>query len=71
MDAQWGDILFSMDRLHYVGAPANIGTTAAPYGGSHRLYSSTGHIDGLGQAGYDAAMNLAFGVLPENLAPTF
>jgi hypothetical protein len=54
--------------MHYVGMPVNISTAQPPYGGSHRFTADTGH------GGFDTftdALNIAFGVPPENQRPTF
>ena len=43
-DGQFGDIMFTMERMKFVGQPVNLDTDKAPYGGSHRFYSLTaGH----------------------------
>jgi len=68
-DSEYGDIMFAAEHLHFVGVPTNITTGKAPYGGTHRFYAATGHSDF--SSGYDDAVNIAFGVLPENLNPTF
>jgi hypothetical protein len=71
-DVSYGDILFAMDRMHYVGTPVNITTAQAPYGGSHRFYAETGSVGFSNNGGFPIdAINIAFGVLPENLNPTF
>jgi len=68
-DVQYGDIMFTMERMAFVGQPVNVETTAPPYGGSHRFYANVAHGD-LGWYPYQA-FNIAFGVLPENLVPGF
>ena len=69
MDGQFGDIMFTMQRMNYVGDYVNLDTATAPYGGSHRFYSlSVGH-SGFPNGFPVDAMNLAFGVLPENASP--
>jgi len=68
-DAQFGDIMFTMDRMNFVGAPVNVSKVAAPYNGSHRFYGDVGHV-GLNNFPVDA-VNIAFGVLPENANPKF
>jgi hypothetical protein len=68
-DPQFGDIMFSMDRMNFVGAPVNVNEVAAPYNGSHRFYGNVGHV-GTNDFPNDA-VNIAFGVLPENAAPKF
>jgi hypothetical protein len=66
-DPEYGDIIFTMDRMGFVGAPVNVTTATAPYGGSHRFYADAGH-DGFDGAPYHAAMNIAWGVPAENIA---
>jgi hypothetical protein len=58
-----------MDRMSFVGAPVNVTEVAAPYNGSHRFYANVRH--GALTLFPIAATNIAFGVLPENLNPTF
>jgi hypothetical protein len=67
-DGQYGDDMFSMEHMHYVGMPVNISTAQPPYGGSHRFYADTGHV---GFDNFTDALNIAFGVPPENQHPTF
>jgi hypothetical protein len=69
-DVQYGDHFFHTDHVHYVGEPVNITTAKAPYGNSHRFYAETGHV-GFPNGFPIDAINIAFGVLPENLNPTF
>lgn len=66
-DEQYGDILFTMERMKFVGQPVNITSAQAPYGGSHRFYADVGH-DGFDSAPFYDALNLAWGVPPENAA---
>jgi len=70
VDTQFGADMLSMERMSFVGQPVNITEVAPPYGGSHRLYASgIGHVS---LAGYPVeTLNVVFGVLPENLNPTF
>lgn len=69
LDTQYGDIMFTMERMHFVGAPVNVTEVAAPYNGSHRFYANVGH--GALSEFPIASVNVAFGVLPENSNPTF
>jgi hypothetical protein len=69
-DDQYGDIMYTMERMQFVGQPVNISTATAPYGGSHRFYADTGHSAFPGGFPVDA-MNIALDVLPENRNPTF
>lgn len=66
MDPQYPEILYAMEQIGYVGEPVDVGQTAAPYGGSHRLFANAGHEAFCGGAQYDDACNYMFGVLPEN-----
>ena len=68
-DTQFGDIMFTMERMNFVGAPVNVNEVAAPYNGSHRFYGNVGHVGT--NAFPNAAVNIAFGVLPENANPNF
>ena len=70
-DGQFGDILFTMQRMKFVGDFVNLDTSAAPYGGSHRFYSLKAGHSGFPNGFPIEAMNIAFGVLPENANPTF
>ena len=66
---EFGDIIFSMERMNFVGAPVNVNEVAAPYNGSHRFYGNVGHV---GANDFpNAAVDIAFGVLPENTSPKF
>jgi hypothetical protein len=67
MDLEYGDIQFTMERMHFIGKPVNVTTTKAPYDGSHRFYADAGH-DGFDSAPYYDALNIAWGVPPENAA---
>jgi len=67
-DEQYPQHLFAMDRLGYVGEPAEVIGQQPPYGGSHRLVTPAVHGDLCGKPEYDAACNYAFGVPPENHA---
>jgi hypothetical protein len=66
-DDQYGDILFTMERMGFAGEPVNITTATAPYDGSHRFYADTGHDGFDGEIYYDA-LDIAWGVPPENAA---
>ncbi|HTA90901.1 MAG TPA: hypothetical protein VK745_15025, partial [Polyangiaceae bacterium] len=67
-DQQYGDDLFSMERQKFPGSPVNISTGAPPYDDSHRFYAEVGHV---AFESFGAAINIAFGVLPENSEPAF
>jgi hypothetical protein len=66
-DPEYGDIIFTMERMGFVGKPVNVTTAAAPYDGSHRFYADAGH-DGFDGPMYEAALNIAWGVPAENIA---
>lgn len=66
----FGEELFAMERLGYVGMPVNVDMTSAPYGGSHRLHRNVGQV-GWPMSFPAAAIDLAFGVAPENANPAF
>jgi hypothetical protein len=66
-DEEYSDIQFTMEHMKFVGAPMNISTAKAPYGGTHRFYADAGH-DGFDSAPYYDALNIAWGVPPENAA---
>jgi hypothetical protein len=65
MDPEYGDIQFTMERMKYIGKPVNVSTAKAPYDGTHRFYADAGH-DGFDSAPYYDALNIAWGVPPEN-----
>ena len=60
-DAQYGDIIFAMQRMNYVGTPTNITSGTPPYGGSHRLFINGGHSDFTGKE-FWPAMGVAWSV---------
>ena len=69
MDSQHAEHRFAMERLSYVGLVIDVDAMAPPYGGSHRLStSSAGHADFCGEASYADACNYMFDVPPENAA---
>lgn len=66
MDGQYGDIMFSMERMKYSGTPVNLSNATAPYGGSHRFYANDGH-SGFDDQKYWPALGIAWGVPPQNM----
>jgi hypothetical protein len=73
MDGQFGDIMFTMQRMSFPGDYVNLDdpTATAPYNGSHRFYSlKVGH-SGFPNGFPVDAMNVALGTLPENANPNF
>jgi hypothetical protein len=67
-DDQHTQHLFAMERIGYVGEPVEVESSTPPYGGSHRFVTEGGHEEFCGQAAYQDACNLAYGVPPENLS---
>jgi hypothetical protein len=70
-DGQFGDIMFTMQRMKFVGDYVNLDTAKAPYGGSHRFYSLVAGHNGFPSGFPIEAINIAFDVPPENANPTF
>ena len=69
MDSQHPEHRFAMERLGYIGQVVDVDTMAPPYGGSHRLStSSAGHADFCGEASYADTCNYMFDVPEENAA---
>lgn len=66
MDGQYGDILFTMERMGYSGTPVNISTATPPFDGSHRWYADDGHSSFDGPE-YWPALQIAWGVPDENM----
>lgn len=69
-DGEYKDIVFSMERLKFTGALTDIGTTAAPYGGSHRLIATDadnfGHDDYVEKKWWPA-LDVMWGTPAENV----
>jgi hypothetical protein len=67
MDEQHFQHLFAMQKIGYVGQVVDVDGASAPYGGTHRLEtSSAGHTDFCANAKYKDACNYMYGVPPEN-----
>jgi hypothetical protein len=66
-DGQYGDILFTMERMGFSGQPVNVSTATPPYDGSHRFYADDGHSSFDGPE-YWPALQIAWGVPDENMA---
>lgn len=66
MDGQYGDILFTMERMGFSGQPVNISTATPPFDGSHRWYADDGHSSFDGPE-YWPALQIAWGVPDENM----
>jgi len=46
IDSEYGDIVFAMERMKFLGAPVDIATGQAPYNNSHRFIATgQGHLD--------------------------
>jgi hypothetical protein len=76
-DSQYGDIMFNMERTKY-GPAVQFNDPNAVLTNGHRFYSSAGgHLDFLNAADTvkpprtNEALNIAFGIPPENQNPTF
>jgi len=66
-DSEYGDIIFAMERMHYIGALTDISTVAPPYGGSHRLIvKGQGHLD-FNDNAYWPAMDVVWAVPQANI----
>jgi hypothetical protein len=63
-DVQYGDIMWAMNHMGFLGDPVNISTTDP--GESHRFYSGGGHDDFTG-ADFNTAMQKAWSVPQENM----
>lgn len=71
-DGQYGDIMFGMHRMGYVGQPVNISlpaNNAGPFT-TNRFYGDVGH-SGFDDGSFDKALEYAFGIPPENSNPQF
>ncbi len=71
-DGQYGDIMFSMEHMKYVGQPLNISlpeNSKGPYT-TNRFYGNVGH-NGFDDGSFDAALEYAFGIPAENSNPAF
>jgi hypothetical protein len=65
-DEQHTQHLFALERIGYQGEPVAVQSAEPPYGDSRRFIAEGGHEEFCGQAAYDDACNVAFGVPPEN-----
>jgi hypothetical protein len=75
-DGQCGDIMFNMHRTKYIGVPVIFeDATPAMLMATNQFFSKNeGHFDFLaanGGPGIAAALNIAFGIPPENQNPAF
>jgi hypothetical protein len=75
-DGQCGDIMFNMKRTKYIGVPIAFDKLGADLSASNQFFAeSGGHYDFLaapnGVVNTDAALNIAFGIPPENQNPKF
>jgi hypothetical protein len=69
LDAQHPEHLLAMQKIGYAGQVVDVDTSAAPYGASRRLKTTSGdHTDFCGVAKYLDACNTMFNVPPENRA---
>lgn len=74
-DGQYGDDMFNLERRGIPGDPVRWDLPGADLASSNRYIADEGHYDFLaapdGVPGTDAALNMAFGVPPENQNPDF
>ncbi|HVY27551.1 MAG TPA: hypothetical protein VHB79_13425 [Polyangiaceae bacterium] len=70
-DGEYKDIIFAMERMKFIGMPTDIGKTAAPYGGSHRLIATDadnfGHDDFVEKKWWPA-LDVMWGTPADNIA---
>ena len=66
-DSEYGDIVFAMERLKFVGALVDINAVAPPYNGSHRLQINGGH-DAFTGKNFWPAMDVIWATPAENIA---
>jgi hypothetical protein len=66
-DSEYGDIVFAMERLKFVGALVDINAVAPPYNGSHRLQINGGH-DAFTGKNFWPAMDVIWATPAENVA---
>jgi hypothetical protein len=66
-DSEYGDIVFAMERLKFVGALVDINMVAPPYNGSHRLQIVGGH-DPFTDKMYWPAMDVIWDTPAEDVA---
>lgn len=74
-DVEYGDIMFAMERMKYLGEPVRWDVAANALTATNRFYSNAGHLDFLGAANKpdrtDDALEIAFGVPEANRHPAF
>jgi hypothetical protein len=75
-DGQCGDIMFNMHRTQYIGLPTVFDKVGTDLSGSNQFFAANaGHYDFLaapnGVTNTDAALDIAFGIPPENQKPAF
>ena len=71
-DGQCGDIMFNMFRTKYVGVPTELEKAGADPSAVHQFFSSgSGHSGFFDYAPAMAAIEVAFGIPPENRNPNF
>lgn len=67
-DSEYGDIIFAMERMQFIGMPVDITSVAAPYDGSHRLIAKgQGHLD-FNDKAYWPVMDVIWATPAENIA---
>lgn len=66
-DSEYGDIIFAMERMKFIGAPVDIKSVAAPYDNSHRLIAQgEGHLD-FNDKAYWPVMDVIWGTDAANI----
>ena len=66
-DSEYGDIIFAMERMKFIGAPVDILSVKAPYNASHRFIAQgQGHLD-FNEKAYWPVMDVIWAPAPENI----
>ncbi len=66
-DSEYGDIIFAMDRMKFMGTPVDILATQPPYNNSHRFIATgKGHLD-FNEKTYWPVMDVIWAPAPENI----
>jgi len=66
-DSEYGDIVFAMERMKFVGALVDINAMPPPYNGSHRLQINGGHDPFTGK-NFWPAMDVVWATPAEDIA---
>jgi hypothetical protein len=65
-DSEYGDIVFAMERMKFIGALVDINKVAPPYNGSHRFQINGGH-DPFTDKAFWPAMDVIWATAPEDV----